>query len=155
MKPIQFCLIPLIALLAFAANAGNYAITSASVLASDAGKPADLVAGESIAAGQVVYKSTSTVALLASATNSVRANAFGIAVNSASAGQPLRVISEDPSFSVGATMVTGAVLVLSATPGAIAPVSDLTNGWYPTVLGIANSGTRAAIKIVRGTSPTP
>jgi len=69
---------------------------------------------------------------------------IGIAVNSGAANQPAMVCTEDPDFTPGFTMsLSTPVYVASATPGGIAPVADLTTGWYPTVLLVAKSTTKA------------
>ena len=133
----------------------DLSITATSVLASSAAKPHDFVAAETITAGAVVYKATSSTVGLATATNATKSVAFGIALNGGAVGQPIRIASEDTDFTIGATMTTGLVLVVSNVPGKIAPSADLAATWYPVVIGVANTATKATIKIVRGTTAIP
>ena len=47
-----------------------------------------------------------------------------------SAGIEVDVITEDDDFTPGFTMTKNGVYVPSATAGGIAPVADVTTGWY-------------------------
>jgi hypothetical protein len=98
-------------------------------------------AGATITAGQTVYyDSTTTTYLLADANASGKDVTAGIALNGASSGQPL-VVFTGGVINPGATVVVGTIYVQSATPGGIAPSTDLASGWKTTILGV---GTTAA-----------
>lgn len=127
----------------------NLTITAASVVAGAGAAIVDAIAAATITAGQALYRDETTgVVGLAdgdSGTSQVRA-VYGIALNGGAAGQPIRVQRSGP-VTIGATLVAGTVYALSRTPGAIAPVADLTTGDYPTVIGMATSTTVLAINI--------
>lgn len=128
-------------------------VTAASVLAGANAKKATGVAGGTVTAGQTVYAdSADSFKLKAGDANasSVTAKIAGIALHGASSGQPLTYVYEDDDFTPGATLTTGTVYVASGTAGGIAPVADLTTGWYPTVLFIAKSTSKAVLKLVAG-----
>ena len=117
----------------------DLSITAGNVVSS--GVTEDHVAGAPITAGQVVYleAATNTVKLADAdhATTEIH-TAKGIALNGASAGQPVKVHISG-NINVGATLQVGRVYVLSNTPGGIAPAADLTTTWFPNVLGVATS----------------
>lgn len=69
----------------------------------------------------------------------------GIALHGASSGQPLR-IQTGGTITIGATTVKGTTYIVSATAGGIAPYSDLANGWYRTIIGVATD-TAGTIKM--------
>jgi hypothetical protein len=130
-------------------------VTAANVVASNAAKRGNGVAGATITAGQAVYKDaadSSKLKLADANASAASADPVGIALHGASSGQPLQYVEEDPDFTPGATLTTGAVYVLSGTPGGIAPVADLTTGWYPNVLMVAKSTSKAVMKITHGTA---
>lgn len=129
-------------------------VTAASVLASNAARRKTGVAGATITAGQALYADASasnTLKLADANASAATANPVGIALHGASSGQPLAYVEEDPDFTPGATLTVGTVYVLDATAGGIAPVADLTTGWYPNVLFIATTTTKAVMKMVHGT----
>lgn len=119
----------------------NLTITAANVLAGSNATTRQGTAGATITAGQVVYfddtTSTYKLADCNSATAAVRSPA-GIALNGASSGQPLMVLTGG-DITIGATLTAGVAYYLSGTAGGICPVADLIAGDYPTVLGIAKS----------------
>lgn len=98
------------------------------------------LAGETITQGQSVYISTSDGrAYKADANASAAAStARGIAVSGASAGQPI-AIQTGGDINMGATLVANTAYVVGATAGDVAPIADLTTGWYGCLLGIAIS----------------
>lgn len=123
--------------------AADLSITAGSVLASSQATIYNGTAGATITAGQVVYRdaSDSNKIKLADADASATASrAFGIALNGASSGQPVRVVTADPALTVGATLsLTAPVYVLSGTAGGIAPIADMAAADYPVVLMVATS----------------
>lgn len=137
----------LLSLLALASltSAADISITAASVVPSSAAKFITKIAGATITAGQPVYEDTgdSNKVKLAD-TDSATALArvcLGIAATGASAGQPVRIIREDPALTIGATVAIGDILILSGTAGGICPAADAATGDYVTFLGVASSTT--------------
>lgn len=124
-------------------------ITAANVIAGAGAAVSRGVAGATVTAGQTVYLDTATgkwkLADNNSATAAVRAPG-GIALNGASDGQPLAVLTEGP-ITIGAALTAGVAYYLSDTPGGICPVADLGAGEYPTVIGIASSTTVLKVAI--------
>lgn len=100
------------------------------------------VAGVAITAGQVVYLDSTDGRLKLADANSATAaqrSPYGIALNGASAGQPVTVLTKG-QVTIGATLSGGIAYYLSNTAGGIAPVADITGtGTYPTIVGIARS----------------
>lgn len=119
----------------------DLSITAGSVLAGGGSTKRAGTAGATITAGQVVYLDTSDgrykLADADSGTAAVR-SPFGIALNGASAGQPLTVCTRG-AVTIGATVTAGTTYYLSPNPGGIAPLADLLSGDYPTIVGIATS----------------
>lgn len=130
--------------------------TASSVLISTGAAQRTAYAGETIAAGQPVALSGSTL-YLADANNPSTAalrTCVGCAANSGSIGQPIIYAAEDPTFTHGlGSVLAGDVLYLSVAPGMItktfADLASLTA--YVTVLGVANSATVATLKPVAST----
>lgn len=124
-------------------------ITAANVIASSNARLAYSVAGETITQGAMVYKSSTTDRMMLADSNSATAAArtpVGIALNAASAGQPLAVaLSGD--VTIGATLTPGVAYYLSDTPGGICPVADVSAGEYPCVVGMATSASVLRIGI--------
>lgn len=115
--------------------------TAASVLAaaSAAGNIRQVTAGGTITAGMPVYLDAATRTYKAAdASALLTAAAVGIALNGAASGQPLTILTGG-SINIGATLTVGAVYVVSATAGAIAPLADLLSTEYVTTLGTATS----------------
>ena len=126
-------------------------VTSASVAvgATSTVSPKLGLAGEAITAGQVVYlfSSNPNTYKLADANAAGNDAAVGVAVNSAASGQYVAVLETNGVLTAGATVAVGAVYVLSATAGGIAPVADLASGWKTTILGVGISATQIQLKI--------
>jgi len=139
----------------------DYTLTSANVIHSANAEYKTYTAGATIAAGQPVYLDSTALdaqnkpkAKLADANASATTSTVhGIAANTASSGQPLRVVTFDADFTHGLTTVAaGDVIVLSATAGGLAPAADIASGWYPVVIGVATSATNCVLSIVQGTA---
>lgn len=125
-------------------------ITAANVLAASTASTRQGSAGATITQGQVVYFDTDTNTYKLADTNSATAAArspAGIALNGASSGQPLMVLTAG-DVTIGATLSAGVAYYLGGTAGSIVPVADLTTGDYPAIIGIAKSTTVLAVKIV-------
>lgn len=136
----------------------NLSVTAGSVLASATALLGAGVAGAAITAGQPVYKDTadSNKLKLADA-NASAATAVveGIALNGASAGQPVQFVYQDDSFTPGGTLVVGETYALSATAGSLCPLADLTTGDRPVVCFVAITAATAVLRIVKGTAAKP
>lgn len=70
----------------------------------------------------------------------------GIALNGASDGQPVDVLTEG-DITLGAVLTPGVAYYLSPSAGGICPVADLMAGDYPTIIGIAKSASVLSVKI--------
>lgn len=123
-------------------------ITAANVVPSAAAlaRRKCAVAGATIAAGNIIYLDTaaSNVAKLADANgaSALIRTPVGMAINSASTGQPVEYIDYDDALVIGTHGVTiNTGILLSATAGGLAPVADLTTGWYGAMLAIAKTTT--------------
>lgn len=124
-------------------------ITAANVLALAGSTTTRGTAGATITAGQAVYIDTADGLYKLADNNSATQAAripTGIALNGASNGQPLGVLTLGP-ITIGATMTAGVAYYLSDTPGGICPVADLGSGEFPTVMGIATSTTALKVDI--------
>jgi hypothetical protein len=117
-------------------------ITAANVAAgSTSTNDRSGLAGATITAGQVVYWDGSRWQLADNNSGTTAARTpGGIALNGASSGQPLAVLTSG-DVTIGATLTAGVVYYLSGTPGAICPVADLVTGMNPVAIGIAKSTT--------------
>jgi hypothetical protein len=138
-------------------QATDLSITTTSFVPGAKAKQNIGIAGASITIGQLLYfDSTAGTWKLADANASATTAAVvAIAGSAAAAGQPVIYITEDDDLTLGATLsMTAPVYVLSGTAGGIAPVADLTTGWYPGVVLIAKSTTKCIFKggLLRGTA---
>ena len=131
----------------------DISVTAANVVAGANAKKVTGVAGGTVTAGQTLYADSADSFKLKPGdanASSVTAKIAGIALHGASSGQPLTYVHEDDDFTPGATLTTGTIYVASATAGGLAPVADLTTGWYPTVVMVAKSTSKAVLKLVAG-----
>lgn len=125
-------------------------ITAASVVKGTGASVRTGTAGATITAGQAVYEDTSTSTFKLADTDSATAAArsvAGIALNGASSGQPLSVLTAGP-ITIGATTVVGVPYYLSGTAGGICPYADVAAGDYPVFIGIGSSVTQIKVAIV-------
>ena len=142
----------LLLLLAFtSASASDYSVTASSVAlianpdpggneldgGTNSTAGALYTAAASITAGQPVYLYTSTTLKPANAaTSSATAAVFGIALNSASSGQPVRVLRKgiyNPGFTGAASTI---VILSGAADGGVCPTADLATGSRAVVIGV-------------------
>jgi hypothetical protein len=127
----------------------DISITAASVIADSSAMISHETAGETITAGQVVYRASATGRVSKADNNSGTAEVrspLGIALNGGAVGQPIAVAKVGP-ITIGATLTAGVTYYLSDTPGGICPVADLTTGEYPVVLGVASSASVLKLRI--------
>lgn len=150
MKSLLKLLLSVCLLSASLVSATDLSITAANVTPSANAVIRDGIAGAAITAGQLLYRdSTASYVLKLADANSATAGArvvCGIAINSASSGTKVNYVVSDPALVIGATVANGTVYVLSATAGGIAPLADLTSGWYGFVIGLGTSTTTVAFR---------
>lgn len=138
------------------------AITTTAVLASSSAQTATGgIAGATITQGQALYVDTSDSNKLkladadsGSAGDAIRAG-IQIALNAASAGQPVAYVTQDAALATGATtpLTSGATIYLGTTAGAItATYADLGSGSTVVQLGVVNTdGTLNFKPLIGGT----
>lgn len=125
-------------------QAADVSITAANVVPSAEARTIRRVAAVAITAGQTVYVEAATNQLKLADGNSSTAEVrkvAGIAVTSGAIGTVISVVTRDPALVLGGTTAKGTAYTLSATPGGIAPLADLTTGWYGHIIGIGISST--------------
>lgn len=138
----------------------NLPVTAANVIPSALNNGISrLTAGVNITAGQVLYRDANNLAQLAGAlivVSGTPITPIGIAVNSATAGQPVDYVASDPDFSPGASFPqfgtgTSNVYVLSQTPGSLCLPGDLGPGAQPVIMLLPNGTNTAVLQIVPAT----
>lgn len=140
--------------------AADVTITAANVVPSSAAQKTSGVAGATIAAGQLVYRDASDsnkfkLTDADSATAAARV-VYGIAINSASAGQPLNVCTSDTALAIGThSQAVGTIIIMSDTAGGLMPAADVETGDYVTVVAIAKSATTIAFGILESLAAVP
>ena len=121
-------------------------ITAANVLRVS-GKTELVTAGVTVTAGKVGYLDTTDNQYnLAINTGATAAAAKGIALNNASAGQPL-IIQTTGDITIGGTVVVGTLYTVSSTAGGIEPVGSLESLDEVTPLGVGISTTVITLAI--------
>lgn len=118
-------------------------VTAANVQPTASTTTVQRTFGATVTAGQAVYEDASDsrhckLAEADNASGAAVAACTGIALNGGADGQP-GTIATDGEYDPGFTATEGETYVLSATPGGIAPITDLVTGDYVTILGIGNS----------------
>ena len=127
-------------------------ITAANVLMSSQGiSDKSHNAGTTIVQGKSVYLDVNNLWQLANTlTSAVTAAATGIAISSAALNQPIAVCTKDPSFTLGGTMTAGVAVVVGSASGDIDNITDVTTGWFTTVLGVPTSTTVLNLNPIAG-----
>jgi len=118
-------------------------ITPANVVSDANASRESGTAGVAIAAGQLVYKDSTTKKFLLADTNSATLEArkpLGIALHAAAANQPLTIHKAGP-ITIGATLVAGTDYYASDTAGGICPRADVGAGENVVLIGLASSTT--------------
>jgi hypothetical protein len=125
----------------------DLSITAANVILSANGAKAEGIAGEAITAGKALYRDAADgkKLKLADANATGKTNVVGIALNDAGVGQPVHFCIEDPELAIGGTVALGAVLILSATAGGIAPVADAASGMEVVVIGVGVGSNKVSV----------
>ena len=154
MKHLLLALLLLVSVIG-PAVATDVSITAANVVPSASADIRETTAGATIAAGQLIYLDSADLdaqsrgkAKLSDANGASALRVVdGIAVNSASAGQRIHYVVNDPALVIAASgLTTNQILILSATAGGVAPSADLTTGWYLSVIGVVKSGTTISVR---------
>jgi len=124
-------------------------VVAADVVADYQAKIKTAVAGEAISAGEALYvKAADDELYLAKHDGTeAEAEAVGIAVADAADAATVTYISEG-ELALGAVLTKGVVYGLSATYGAVAPITDTGSADYVTVLGVAKSASTLEVKII-------
>lgn len=119
----------------------NIAITPGNVIAGANARTFNGTSGATITAGHVLYYDSATakykLAICDAATEAQRTPA-GIALNNASAGQPVTVLVSG-EVTIGGTIEAGVSYYLTDASGRIGTVDQLTTGDYPVLLGMGKS----------------
>jgi hypothetical protein len=127
----------------------DLSITPSAVVRSSAAQVQSGVAGATIAAGETVFQDTAdgNKFKLADGNDSTKMPVHGIAANSASNGQPLVVILNDPALTIGThSAALGTPFFQSATPGKVCPFADLAAGNLTTFIFTALTTTTVAFR---------
>lgn len=116
-------------------------ITAANVVPGDNVSTVTGVAGETIAQGKAVYRSSTTSKYMLADSNSGTLEAripVGIALTGSSLNQPI-VVVKSGDVTIDATLTAGVAYYLSDTPGGICPVADVGSGEAVCLLGFAKT----------------
>jgi len=121
----------------------DLSVTAANVVPGTDARQEVGVAGETITAGQALYKSSTTGKWMKADSNSATAEAHAataIALTGSSLNQPI-VVQTSGTITIGATMTAGIQYYLSDTAGGICPVADIGSGEYVDLVGLSTSTT--------------
>jgi len=131
-------------------------ITAANVQQATTATVTQVIAGETITAGQLVYKDTTDSNKYKLVDNDSLASSKigGIALNAASDGQPLGIATAG-DVNPGATVVVGEIYCASSTPGGIAPDADNATGDYRSILGVGTSTSNIKLQIFNSEALIP
>ncbi len=125
----------------------DIAVTPANVLKYTGARTGSGTAGETILAGQVLYRKAADGLLWKAVdTAAASADAVGVALNGASAGQPVTYLISG-GLNPGGTVVVGTTYGVTDTAGGIGAVSERASGDFITVLGIGTTATRIDVDI--------
>jgi len=123
-------------------------VTPANVLAQAGSTKSEGIAGESITAGETIYKASATGKIMkADASDEAGSKALGVALNNAALDQPVDFVTAG-KLTAGAAVDVGTVYAVSATAGGICPVGDLVAKDYVTILGVGVNATTINLTII-------
>lgn len=125
----------------------NLSLTAGNVIPDSGYVFRDGVAGETLTQGVLVYlKAADERFWLAHCeTSSATADMVGIALNAASAGQAVRVMTAG-TITIGATVAVGTLYLLS-TSGLIMPHGDIATSDWISFLGSGSTTTKIKLGI--------
>ena len=122
-------------------------ITAANVVPGTGTKTKSGTAGAAITQGQPVYLDATAITIFPADADVLASVAVvGVALNAASAGQPVTYQISGP-ITIGTTVVVGTAYYASTTAGGICLESDLASGDFATFLGFATSATVITLDI--------
>jgi hypothetical protein len=127
----------------------DYTVTASAVLNHNGTEVVRAIAGEAIAAGQLVYiLAADSKAYLADANVSAAVAAcVGMAVNSAAIGQPVGYVKTG-EVTVGAIFsAAGKPVYLSDTAGKAGDITDATTGEFFTFIGWSTATNKLQLAI--------
>lgn len=125
----------------------DYTIVPANVVAGSNSTRDTGTAGETIAAGKAIYLNTTTNKWMLADNNGAGTRSVGgIALVGASLNQPVTFIKSG-DLALGTTLVAGADVWLSGTPGGLCPRADVVTGMDPVLVGIATSTTNINVSV--------
>jgi hypothetical protein len=129
----------------------NLVIDPTLVIASSGASTLKSTAGETILAGQPVYKADGSM-FLGDANDPEKIDIAGIALHNASLGQPLSYVVSDEALEIGADVGVGFPYVLGDEPGDISGVADLAPGHFTVMIGVGRPDNKLHINFA---SPSP
>jgi len=115
----------------------NIAVTAANIQGTSGDAPD---AGVALTAGQLVYRDANGKLQLSDANGAAPLQKVdGITLNNGAVDQPVTIHTQqgDPVTIGGGVLTAGTFYYLSATPGAICPLADLTAGYKVIQIGYA------------------
>lgn len=124
-------------------------ITATAVVPGSGSQIKNVTSGATITAGKSVVRDSATGKwVLADSNHATVAlrTAGGIALNAASDGQPLAVLTGGP-ITLGAILTAGVAYYQSDTAGGICPVADVGAGERSVLIGIAKSTSSLEVDI--------
>jgi len=106
------------------------------------------IAGEAIDAGQSIFEAADgAMELCENDQAALDADCKGIALNDAAADQPVQWVYGG-DINMGAILSIGAVYVVGAAPGGIAPEADVVATEFLTVIGVATTTSNLKLGIL-------
>ena len=117
----------------------NLSQTAANVRIRSSGPIGVGVCGETLTQGQPVYESAGKWLRAGAATTAAIANAQRIVIVGGTLDTPCILASPGCEVDLGATLTVGETYAVSATVGAICPISDLVSTNRVTILGVASA----------------
>jgi hypothetical protein len=131
-------------------------ISSENVRPGSGARTQQFTAGADIDTGEPVYQDPDGNFRVKPSLNGTRtqAKAIGVALHSAETGQPV-VAQTHGKLLIGGAGDAGEIYIVSATAGGIAPVADLGNEVWPTIIGIGDEDGEIDLFISHGTAATP
>lgn len=132
----------------------DLSITAGDVVPSSAASKNNYKAGAAISGGDIVYLDTSTnpnTIKLADGNDPTKLPVLGIATNTAGIGQQVLVVSSDANLTIGThSLGLGIPMFLSATPGKVCPLADVSTGNQTTCVMVTNTTTTVSFGIIGG-----
>lgn len=127
----------------------DISVTAASVQPGAGAITKRGICGEAISAGQSVFEAADgDIELCENDQTVVEAASRGISLNDGAAGQPIEY-QTDGEITFNAVLAAGAVYIVGAAPGGIAPEADAVSGEFVTVLGVGLSTTSMKLGILQ------